>query len=221
MCYSFEASLTAGIGLGLAGYGMVTKAWRCDRRMLIFAAFPFVFSFHQFTEGAVWLTVGDWQAGQPFRFLYTLIAFALWPVLTPYAASFAETDPERRRLWLAMTGVGAVVATYLTARLVACDGVDLSVVRHSLAYDPLFDRPPLLVHFLYVTLTVVPLVASRRRGVALFGWAVLATFVLALIENRPAWYSVWCMAAALFSLVLAAAIGERRSSERDELQTQR
>ncbi|MBY6240819.1 DUF6629 family protein [Methylosinus sp. Sm6] len=221
MCYSLEASLTAAIGLGLAGYGMVTKALRRDRRMLAFAAFPFVFSVHQLTEGAVWLTIGDWQAGQPFRFLYTLIAFALWPVLTPYAASCAETDPERRRLWLAMTGVGAVVATYLTARLVACDGVDLSVVRHSLAYDPLFDRPPLLVHFLYVTLTVVPLVASRRRGVALFGWAVLATFVLALIENRPAWYSVWCMAAALFSLVLASAIGERRRSERDELQAQR
>jgi hypothetical protein len=221
MCYSFEASVTACVGLGLTGYGMVSKALRCDRRMLVFAAFPLVFSFHQLVEAGVWLTIGDWRAGQPFRFLYTLIAFALWPALTPYAAAYAETDPERRRLWLGMTGVGLVVAAYLAARLVASEGVDLSVVRHSLAYDPLFERPPLLVHFLYVTLTVVPLVASRRRGVARFGWGVLATFVLALVENRPAWYSVWCMAAALFSFVLALAIGERRSSKLDELQAQR
>ncbi|MFZ3180531.1 MAG: DUF6629 family protein [Methylocystis silviterrae] len=55
MCYSLEASITAGLGLGLAGYGMVSKALRHDRRMLLFAAFPLVFSVHQFVEAAVWL----------------------------------------------------------------------------------------------------------------------------------------------------------------------
>ncbi len=79
--------------------------------------------------------------------------------------------------------------------------------------------PPLLAHCLYVLLTVVPLVCSARRGVALFGWAVFATFLFALAENRPAWYSLWRLAAAVFSLMLAFAIEEQRSPVR-ELETQ-
>jgi hypothetical protein len=136
MCYSFEASLTAGVGLGLVGYGMVAKALRRDRRMLAFALFPLVFSAQQFIEGGVWLTLRDPQDGQLFRYLYTLIAFCLWPVLTPYAAAYAEADPERRRLWRLMVAIGAVLAAYLTAKLALADGIALTVVRHSLAYDP-------------------------------------------------------------------------------------
>jgi len=221
MCYSLEASVTAGLGLGMAGVGMVWKAWRHDRRMLVFAAFPLVFSIHQFTEGAVWSTLNDSERGQPFRYLYTLIAFTVWPVLAPYAAAFAETDPERRRLWGFMGGTGVVLAVYLIMKLAGAGGIDLTVVRHSLAYDPLFERPPLIADFLYLLLTVVPLVCSDRRAVALFGVAVLGTFVFALLENRPAWYSLWCLAAAVLSFILAFAIEEARSSDFDELQTQR
>lgn len=221
MCYSLEASVTAGLGLGLAGFGMVSKALRHDRRMLVFAAFPLVFSVHQFTEGAVWLTLHDPERGQPFRYLYTLIAFTVWPVLTPFAAAYAEADPERQRLWRLMGGTGVILAVYLILKLAGSDGIDLTVVRHSLAYDPLFERPPLIADFLYVVLTVVPLVCCERRGVALFGLAVFGTFVFALVENRPAWYSLWCLAAAVFSLILALAIQEERSSDFDHVQMQR
>jgi hypothetical protein len=221
MCYSLEASITAGLGLGLAGYGMVAKALRHDRRMLLFAAFPLVFSAHQFVEAAVWLTRADPVAGQPYRYVYTLIAFTMWPVLTPAAAAYAESDPERNRLWWTMGGVGIVLAAYLVAKLAGADGIDLSVYRHSLAYDPLFERPPLVTDFLYLVLTVSPLIFSQRRAINVFGVAVLATFFLALAANRPAWYSVWCLAAAVFSLIIALAIEEERSSDFDGLEMQR
>ncbi|AZG76676.1 DUF6629 family protein [Methylocystis rosea] len=221
MCYSLEASIAAGLGLGLAGCGMVAKALRHDRRMVLFAAFPLVFSAHQFVEAAVWLTRNDPVAGQPYRYLYTLIAFTMWPVLTPAAAAYAESDPERNRLWWTMGGVGIVLAAYLIAKLVGADGIDLSVYRHSLAYDPLFERPPLVTDFLYLVLTVSPLIFSQRKAINVFGVAVLATFFLALAANRPAWYSVWCLAAALFSLIIALAIEEERSSDFDGLEMQR
>ncbi|MBM3562418.1 MAG: hypothetical protein FJX48_04490 [Alphaproteobacteria bacterium] len=221
MCYSLEASITAGLGLGLAGYGMVCKALRHDRRMLLFALFPVVFSAHQFVEAAVWLTRNDPAVGQPFRYLYTLIAFTVWPVLTPFAAAYAESDPERRRVWRNMGGVGLILTVYLIAKLAGADGIDLSVYRHSLAYDPLFERPPLVTDFLYLVLTVTPLIFAERRAISVFGVAVLATFFMALAANRPAWYSVWCLAAALFSLIIALAIEEARSSHYDELEIQR
>nr|WP_246695656.1 DUF6629 family protein [Methylocystis rosea] len=200
---------------------MVSKALRYDRRMVLFAAFPLVFSAHQFVEAAVWLTRNDPAAGQPYRYVYTLIAFTMWPVLTPVAAGYAESDPERNRLWWTMGGVGIVLAAYLIAKLAGADGIDLSVYRHSLAYDPLFERPPLVTDFLYLVLTVSPLIFSQRRAINVFGVAVLATFFLALAANRPAWYSVWCLAAALFSLIIALAIEEERSSDFDGLEMQR
>lgn len=221
MCYSLEASVIAAVGLGMAGYGMVKRALRHDRRMLAFAAFPLVFGAHQLTEGAVWFTLYDWAAGQPFRILYTLIAFTLWPVLTPFAAACAETDPERKKIWLLMCGVGVALDCYLIGKLAFSGGVDLSVYHHSLAYDPLFDRPPIIAHVLYVGLTAIPLVCSDRRAVQFFGVAVFVTFALALAANRPAWYSVWCMAAAIFSLILAFAIEKAQSSDFDQLQMQR
>jgi hypothetical protein len=221
MCYSLEASIIAGCGLGLAGFGMVSKALRHDRRMLLFAAFPLVFSVHQFIEAAVWLTLDDPAAGQIYRYLYTLIAFTVWPVLTPFAAAYAETDAERKRLFRFMGGVGVVLALYLIAKLAGADGIDISVVKHSLAYDPLFERPPLIAHFLYVVLTVTPLVMNDRRAVNFFGAAVFVTFFLALAANLPAWYSLWCLSAAVFSLVIALGIEEARSSDFDELEMQR
>lgn len=220
MCYSFEASLVAGGGLGLAGAGMVAKALRSDRPMLLFSAFPLVFSLHQFVEAAVWATLPDAPDAQFFRYAYTLIAFCLWPALAPAAAALAETDPERAKLWRAMAGVGVLLAAWLVAQLVIEPGIEVTVVRHSLAYEPAFARPPLIVDLLYLLSTVAPLVASPRRAVALFGWIVLATFVYALAINRPAWYSLWCFTAAVFSVVLAFAIQEQPSSDVDRLQAQ-
>ena len=138
MCYSLEASITAGAGPGVGGCGTVAKALRHDRRMLLFAAFPLVFSAHQFVEAAVWLTRADPVAGQPYRYVYTLIAFTMWPVLTPAAAAYAESDPERNRLWWTMGGVGIVLAAYLianspapTASTCRCIGIRSLTIRFS------------------------------------------------------------------------------------------
>jgi hypothetical protein len=217
MCYSLEASVVAGAGLAVAGAGMVAKAARNDRRMLGFAAFPLVFSLHQFTEGAVWSSIAHPVAGDEFfRYLYTIIAFLVWPVLTPHAAAVAETDPARRRIWNGMVHCGMLLAFYLAFKLAGAQGIDVSVVRHSLAYDPLFERPPLIVDLVYVLLTVVPLVCFANRAINLFGVAVFATFIYSLIENRAAWYSVWCLAAALFSFILAFAIQRETRETMDE-----
>jgi hypothetical protein len=141
-------------------------------------------------------------------------------VLAPFAAAYAATDVERQNLWQAMGCVGIALALWLISQLYFNPGTDVTVVRHSLAYVPVFDRPPLIVHALYLLLTVTPLVASSRRVVAFFGWIVFAIFVYSLAANRPAWYSVWCLAAATFSFVLALGIQEQRNTDLDEASLQ-
>jgi len=153
-----------------------------------------------------------------FRYLYTAIAFIVWPVLTPFAAAHAETNPERRRLWRLLGATGVILGLYLLLKLAHADGIELAVVKHSLAYTPMFERPPVIVHFLYVVLTVAPLVFSERRGLVVFGCVVFVTFIWALIDNRPAWYSVWCLSAAVFSLVIAFAIERAPAPVFDEVE---
>jgi len=217
MCYSLEASLNAGICLAVVGAATVYKAWRHDRNMLGFAAFPLVFSVHQFVEGAVWWSLEHpFKGAEAFPYIYTGIAFLVWPVLTPFAAMLAETHPARKRLWTRMYHAGALLALYLAVKLALADGIDVSVYKHSLAYDPQFERPPLIADLAYLALTVVPLVSFDNRALRLFGVAVFLTFVYALLHNRPAWYSLWCMSAAVFSLILAFAIREGAKSRYDK-----
>lgn len=208
MCYSLEASVNAGLCLAVVGAATTHKAARHDPRMIGFAAFPLVFSIHQFVEGGVWWSLDHpFEGDESLRYLYTAIAFLVWPVLTPFAATLAETDARRKRLWMGMTALGVVYALYLTALLIGADGIAVSVVKHSLAYDPGFDRPPLIVDLIYLALTIIPLVSfPDNRALRLFGVLVLLTFIYALLHNRAAWYSLWCLSAAVFSLVLSFAI---------------
>jgi hypothetical protein len=68
-----------------------------------------------------------------------------------------------------MTVSGIILAFYLSIKLSGANGIDVSVVKHSLAYDPLFDRPPLMIDAIYVALTVVPLVCLDNRAIKIFG----------------------------------------------------
>ena len=100
MCYSFEASLVASVGLATAGVNMVRKSLRLDRRMLVFAFFPLVFACHQLIEAVVWRSMEHpFDESVIFRYAYVMIAFLVWPVLAPLAALVAETNPGRKPFW--------------------------------------------------------------------------------------------------------------------------
>ena len=218
MCYSLEASIIAGTSLAVVGAATVVKARRYDRPMLAFACFPLVFSVHQFVEGAVWYSVAHpFEGAEAFRYLYTMIAFLVWPILTPAAAAMA--DERRRGLWTSLCGCGVALVLYLSVKLAGADGIDLRIVRHSLAYDPLFERPPLIADIVYLALAVIPLVSLGNRALTSFGVVVFVTFVWSILENRAAWYSVWCLTAAVFSLLIAFAIREAACDTWEETQS--
>lgn len=213
MCYSLEASVIAGIALTAVGIGTVRKAAAYDRPMIVFACFPFVFATHQLIEAIVWRSIDrPFDGDVAFRYAYTLIAFLVWPALTPFAAAVAETDASRRRFWMLLCACGIGLALHLSVRLAGADGIELSVVDHSIRYDVLFETPPLYVDLAYLALTVIPLLASEKQALKIFGAAVFATFVYSVVAKRPAWFSVWCMSAAVFSVFIAFAIRDAHAS---------
>ena len=213
MCYSLAASIYAGSGLGLVGAILIKRAQAYDRRMIVYAIFPLVFSIHQLIEAVNWYAVeSPFKGDIIFLYLYSVIAFGFWPIFIPLAAAVAERRANWRVVWWLMVIFGLFLASYLWSKLASAEGIDVNIVGHSLAYKPLFDDPPELVFFAYVALTVLPSILFRNSAINLFGWLVFVSFVLSVIKSRPAWYSVWCMAAAVFSLSIA--LGIRKSDKK-------
>jgi hypothetical protein len=71
--------------------------------MAIFASFPVTFLVQKLVESFVWRSLAHpFAAVQTYRYIYTIIAFLLWPALTPLAAAAAKNDARRKRLWICM-----------------------------------------------------------------------------------------------------------------------
>lgn len=209
MCYSLSASISVGVGLGIIGSLLVGRARRCDQRMIIYACFPLVYSVHQLIEAVNWYAIkSPFDGDFIFRYLYCIIAFGFWPVLIPLAALVAEKRENWRNIWFLAVIAGFVLSGYLWIKLARASGLDVTVYRHSLAYKPLFDDPPALVIAAYLAITSLPSILSKNMAINVFGWLVFSSFFISVIASKPAWYSVWCMIAAVSSMLMAFAIGD-------------
>lgn len=202
MCYSPEASFAVGSVLAIVGVGTIRKALQYDRSMLMFSLFPAIFSLHQFLEGVVWLSVDGAFDGKIFRYLYIYIAVLLWPVLAPLASLAAETDPLRRRVRYVLFAAGLALAGYLAFKLANASGIEVKVVGHSLSYIIGYDtRPPIFFDYAYAAITLLSLLTLRNRVINAIGIVVGASFLYTFLEMKEVWYSVWCMTAAVFSVL--------------------
>ncbi len=207
MCYSLSASISVGVGLGVVGSLLVRRAEQHDQRMIIYAYFPLVYSMHQLIEAVNWYSLENpFHGDVAFRYLYSIIAFGFWPILIPLAAAVADQRYFWRKIWWLAVVAGIALSGYLWTKLAFAGGINLSVVKHSLAYKPLFEDPPPAIIAAYVAATTLPSILFRNAAVNIFGWLVFASFFVSAIESTAAWYSVWCMIAAIASLSMIFAI---------------
>ncbi len=210
MCFSAEASFGVGSALAVVGVATIRKAMRHDRPMLGFSLFPAIFSFHQFAEGFVWLSLAGGFDGAFFRYVYVLIALLLWPFLSPLASFFAQPARIGRPARYALLVAGLLVSAYLTFKLANAGGIDVKVVGHSLSYVIAFDSPlPEFVNYAYAAAAILPLLAIRNIVLNILALLAAASFLYTLHELREVWYSVWCFSAAVFSGLIYLAVGRQ------------
>lgn len=102
-----------------------------------------------------------------------------------------------------MFGVGLALAGYLSAKLVGASGIEANVLGQSISYVVKYQtRPPIQVDYAYAAITALPLSVFGNKIISAIGVGVLATFVYSFLEMREFWFSVGCMAAAVFSGLL-------------------
>jgi hypothetical protein len=201
LCFSATANF---VGSGVLGaIGLATLAEVKHRRELLFAAMPFLFAIHQFTEGFVWLGL-DSGPGSALAHnagaAYILYAQGLLPFLLPLSVLLIEPTENRRQRMAGFLALGTFLAVYILWGLIAYP-LQVSAVQHTVVYLNAISTTT-LVAVLYVIATCGALFFSGFRGLVLLGALNLAGLLVVMLIRRYAFTSIWCAYAAVISVII-------------------
>ena len=186
----------------MTGLGILTLKAVREPNELPFAAIPLMFGIQQLIEGVIWLT---------FRYetpllnvvlthLYSFFSHVLWPVYVPVAVLLIEPPGWRRQALLVFVAAGLAVGVYFAYILTAYQVVSRPTGQH-IEYDsPHFFAA--ITMSLYLLSTTVSLLMSTHKAVKVFGVLVLMSFIIAYYFYATWFISVWCIFAALLSVVV-------------------
>ena len=202
MCFSATASFTAGATLSALGVATLTQI--SSRRELLLGIFPLLFAIQQFSEGLVWLTLGQTSLNSINSLVtYSFLFFAtgVWPILCPLSVYLLESNLLKRKTILGIVVGGIALGLYLFA-CVVIHGVSSETFSGNLLYNLKFIPFYELDKYLYLIVTVVPFIIATDRRIKLFGAFSLLSFGITEIFYKVTFVSVWCFFAAVLSTAL-------------------
>ena len=201
MCFSANASFLGSAII--CAVGVATLRYVRQRRALLFAAVPLLFAIHQFTEGFVWLGVDKVlrpDATAQVTLIYMLCAQGILPFLMPLAVLLIEPPGIQKMIILFLTVLGAAILCYVLYALSTFHNKVL--IDH---YCLRYHNPATDVWWFalaYVLASCGALVASSHRFVRWFGVLNVTGVIVTLLAMSYAFTSIWCLYAAIVSLVL-------------------
>jgi nitroreductase len=213
MCFSPQADFAGGLAVAAVGAGTL-RLVRAPRELII-GSLPLLLGAHQFVEGFVWLGLRGQissDAAAIARQAYIVFAYAVLPALVPIG--FLLLEPRRERVrWLWPFAVsGVLLAVYLLWEVTA-----FPVAAHEQGHciDYVTHAPnEIAVSGLYVLVTCGPALISSRRYLRWFGLVNLAGVVVVAAVRAEEFTSLWCVYAALVSVLILAHFRRQRASER-------
>ncbi len=212
MCFSPQADFVAAAVVGAVGVATVRRVR--TRRELIVGVLPLLFAVHQFLEGFVWLGLRGQVSsglGNAARDAYLVYAFAVIPMIVPAGFLLLEPIEQRRRRILPFAALGAGVALYLLWELTQ---YPIDAVAHSegIAYYT-HAGEGYLPAVAYIVATCGPALLSSRAYLRWFGVINLAGAVIAALVYQDEFESIWCLYAALASILIFEHFRRRRAAD--------
>ena len=189
-------------GAALLAVGAVTARRAGFGRELPFALIPALFGIQQLLEGGIWLAFAE-PSALPDRSLvlgYSFFSQVFWPIYLPVAILLMEPLRWRRLLLKLIALAGGAVGLYLLYLLTQVPVVAQLSGRH-IAY--VFPHYHVLgATALYLLSTCTSSLLSSHPTVRLFGVATLVSLLVAYTFYAAWFISVWCLFAALLSVVV-------------------
>ena len=209
MCFSVQADLVAGAAV----LPLAVVALREVRhvRELPFAALPLLFALHQLVEAVVWGGYDDGgDPGLPARaavLAYVGFAMVVLPTLMPLSVLLLE--PHGARLRVAPFALLGLVMSVIFAVEVFSSPIEVVVHPHALEYATGLRHGDLLAVGYVVAVVGAPIVSGYRSIVA-FGFLNLVGLIAVAVLYREAFASLWCVYAALCSVLVVVHMVRRR-----------
>ncbi|MFH0920815.1 MAG: DUF6629 family protein [Fibrobacterota bacterium] len=203
MCFSAEASITAGVLLSFVGTETLRKVHKPSQ--IVFAGIPLFFASQQFTEGVVWLTIPhqEYAVLQAMAtYVFLAMAQVIWPMMVPISVLLMEHNKIRKRILVAFLAMGTVVALYYVYGLVFYHAhAEISFMH--IAYQSTFKNSYSTIPVgLYLVATILPLFISSVKRTSVLGVIIGLSFVVSLVFYMKCLTSVWCFFAAVVSFVI-------------------
>jgi hypothetical protein len=203
MCFSAEASFGASVVLGVIGVLSVKKV--TVKSQLAFACIPFLFSFQQFTEGVVWLSLANERYAfleSISTYLFLIIAQIVWPTWVPLSILFLEKEVKRKKVLYFILGIGILLSLYLTFCYIVYD-VHAEISNHHIYYNldfPHAKKYAWLAAIFYFVPTVVSTIISSVKRMQILGMLLLTSYLLTRLFTLKYFISIWCFFAAIISV---------------------
>jgi hypothetical protein len=217
MCFSMTADIVAGAALvpvAAVSLGLVRAA-----REIPLAALPAVLALHQLIESLVWAhDDGHVSAGvaHAAALAYVAIALPLLPTYVPLAVALVEPPGARRRA-VPFLLLGLVVTAYFSWAL-ATRPLHVTVHPHAIGYGIGLTNGVWWA-IAYVVAVVGTAVLSGYRSIIVFGVANLVGLTVVAIAYTQAFASLWCVYAAVTSVLVVVHMVRRRRHDRAPVRT--
>lgn len=207
MCFSASASFTASAILFVSGIVAVRKIKdpKNNFRYVPFATIPFLFGLQQFSEGFVWLSLThDYTESiqQISTGFFLVFAQVLWPSFVPFSIYLLENDSKQKKILLAISIFGFLVAGYLAYCLLSFP-FTASIHGNHIFYALNFKHTEFTYSgIFYFIPTVLPALISSTKYMVYFGLTILLSFILSKVFYGENVISVWCFFAAILSVII-------------------
>ena len=217
MCFSAVASFSASVVLGVVG--IITVKEVNLKSQLAFACIPFLFSFQQFTEGVLWLSLSHKELAflQPIStYLFLIFAQIVWPTWVPLSIMFLEKDEKRKKVFYIVSGIGILFSLYLTYCFLFYN-VRSEISKNHIEYTLEFPHSKYLLWIIglfYFIPTVVSTFISSVKRMQILGTTILLSCVLTRLFTLKYFISLWCFFAAIVSVLILLIMLKLKKSTR-------
>ncbi len=201
MCFSPEASFTAGIAVAIIGIMTLRKVK--FRKELVLASIPLLFASQQLIEGFLWLVLLKGQSPMPQYWLtsiYISYAYVVWPTIVPLSIFLIEPDRNRRNALKTILFMGMGVSIY-SLILITGPGISAQIINYCIAYSSNIPQAS-YNKWIYVMVTCMPFFLSSSPLIRRFGIVNVMTFLMSYWIYHIGYVSVWCFFAAITSVLI-------------------
>lgn len=214
MCFSAGASFTAAAVLGTAGVISVSQVK--DKKQLLFASVPLLFSVQQCVEGMLWIKLtgkGDPATIRYLTFAFLFFSQLLWTSWLPLSFFFLEKE-EKRIKWLrVVTIIGMASSVLMLYRLLFHDAY-AEILEHHIHYALPFPDSVIVVYsILYVIAIIAPAFVSGIKHSTVVGILLSLTLIVSKIGYAYFLTSVWCFFASFVSIAVIWIMRELRKEQ--------